>query len=227
MNKYIPNQYKITNLGQIIIAHSCFEKPEYIKEITNTIDDCVAAFCKILKIEKDYRLNFVIYNSKIDFEIVAKRKISPSSLMVLFSDQVESTIGLFSCILDERNNDMNRMRRHIVHEIMHVWISIKTDSKRELGDQLRWLKIPNWIDEGLSEYVSLILMNRKSEVVIMNGDSIADEKTKLGEIDSSQKYKIATSLVSNELGNSLLINEFEIIDLLKRYSCENLTIAST
>ena len=67
----------------------------------------------------------------------------------------------FSPNLHFQNRNQTRMLRHLLHELIHIVITVESKSKRKLGDKLINLKVPVWLDEGLAEYVTYLILKKE------------------------------------------------------------------
>ena len=56
--------------------------------------------------------------------------------------------------VDARNGDPARMRRHLCHELAHVFAAERTGSVKRLGDGNRGMRLASWVDEGFAVSVA-------------------------------------------------------------------------
>jgi hypothetical protein len=101
-------------------------------------------------------LHVVVYASNEEARRALDREVSASALLAPLHTRASALIAMQSAAADARNGDLLRMRRHICHELAHVFSSERTESEKFLGDGDRGMRMPSWVDEGFAENVSAL-----------------------------------------------------------------------
>ena len=222
MNKINIDNYIIHKEEYYSILYSTHEKKDYITALSNCLNKTYNEFIEYFTLPDGLDLTFIVFYSVDDCFLITKRMLNSSMFMLLEVNSNKANISLFSEKANAINSNMNRTKRHILHELMHLWITYETGSIRLMHDKNEGLNIPVWLDEGLSEYVSLTLTEEDDKLsVCMNEYKKASAlhiEYDFWSSNSSYYYCIATGKTLDLLSNERIINLVKIKYLLKSNS---------
>jgi hypothetical protein len=222
--QYIPENYKSTKNNQLELFYCKNAKLNEIDAIFNTSTEAINSFKSYFKFSPKYNCNFIVYNSVKDVFQVTGKHFNNTSLCVLYADKEQSFISMFSASENILNGNQQRQYFHILHELSHVWITIITNSDREINNQNRNLKIPIWLDEGISEFIALSITNNQLQLnncinAFHNNcdkEILVKKQFDFYGKNSAENYEIATGLTASLYGNKEL-NENLILDLIRKF----------
>jgi len=111
-------------------------------------------------------------------------------------------VALQAPSVDSRNGDARRMRRHLAHELAHVFVAERTASVKRLGDGNRGMRVQSWVDEGFAENVAAALDDERQVVdaalarsarTTMTDDTLAAAFDDLASTTRDDAFAVATA----------------------------------
>ena len=155
---------KKKDINSINFFHSNFESKE-------TVEYYIEQLNYIYNIIKESNLpfettgvDFYLFYTLEDSLNTLCKEVPASVFMVPYCTNKHTIIIGHSPTLEQRNKDTKRIRRHLIHEFVHIMNWRLTSSKKILGDNNINIKIPSWCDEGLAEIIALKLSDNPSKI---------------------------------------------------------------
>jgi hypothetical protein len=175
--EHVPSGYASESLGRAVLWSRASSDPlpaAIVPDVIRSIEGLL-----------DYRLrrtvHVVVYDSNEAACRALRRQVAPTMLLSPLHTRELSLVALQAPAVDPRNGDLARMRRHLCHELAHVFAAERTGSVKRLGDDNRHMRIPEWVDEGFAENVAAEVAARpdiidealkRSSVVTMSDDEL-------------------------------------------------------
>lgn len=161
---FIPSDYKCHRIQNIEIWFSPMEDDQDICLITRFFNEAYSLVLNAYPDLAQILFAVCVYNSCSEGCLFLNRKLSPTHLLVPYAVFQEGAICCFSPSIHTKNGNRDRMVRHFCHELIHIALTKLSGSRRVLGDQLKNLNIPVWIDEGISDYLALRLVGNDQRI---------------------------------------------------------------
>ncbi len=184
-----------------MLWHDKQEEYQHIETIYPVIQKVIIKIESLLEFTPERELHFCMYSSNKDAQNQLNRPINRTMLMAPLSSPDKSLIVLQSPAVDQWNGDINRMNRHIAHEVCHQFINEKSSSQKSLGDNNANLNTPPWFNEGLAEVISHKVANIPIKRFDIPGDvdfELLDEDLENLFADiRTHAFGIATSIVNH------------------------------
>lgn len=152
---YLPATYTATPSAGIWFHFSVQEVTEHQRLVKRLVIDAVQHVESVLAYALNRRLHVCCYESLTDSSQALGRHVSPTLAMAPFSDERRCLIVIHSASLDPLNADETRLRRVLVHEVVHQAVAEKTKSTKVLGDNNANMNVASWLNEGLAEVIGL------------------------------------------------------------------------
>jgi hypothetical protein len=156
----------------------------------------------------DYRLSrivhVVVYASNEEACRSLDRRVAPTQLLAPLHTPALALVALQAPAVDPLNGDPERMRRHLCHELAHVFSAERTGSVKRLGDEDRGMRLSSWVDEGFAENVAAAAAARpdiieaalqRSSVAEMSDERLASAFGDLSSTDRAAAFATATARV--------------------------------
>lgn len=190
--EFIPENYSVYE-GPVFSLYFCeHESKENRQHYQNAVDWAYDKVCHFFQTRLERRLNICIYNNLAHGQEMIPVIQSASQLLIPMVTKIDSLIVFFLMEAFSGNRDITRLTRHLIHEFTHLWISITSETGRYIGKGRAFNPVIEWIDEGLSEVVSLTLTGRKERLSACLEYYRKKRNLKLSEVD---RYKIYTGKV--------------------------------
>ncbi|MDC7126666.1 MAG: hypothetical protein PQJ46_13935 [Spirochaetales bacterium] len=207
--EFIPRNYFVKKYHNFYLhCHNC-ETVKNIEIYQSSFELAYSNVSDFFKISFDREIHLCIYRTLLQGQEMIPNLKSPSQLLVPLVTEKDVIISFFSIEAFPENNNISRLLRHLMHELTHIWISIITETFRFVGKGRKYNPIPEWIDEGISEIVSLYLSNRNST---LSNCSNYYKNHKDEDFSQINFYKFSTGKVLQELEH---IDKDNIIEFLK------------
>jgi len=194
--QYVPERYRSTTRDEIVLWSCDGTEPV----LAPLLVESRRAIERLLEYRLQRTLHAVVYATHDEARRALDREVSPDGLLAPLHTPALALIAWQSPAADPRNGDRVRMRRHLAHELGHVFTAERTGSVKSLGDGDRGMRIAPWIDEGFADVVAATVADRPDviERALANADSRTDEQLAaafrdLGSPDRAVASAIATA----------------------------------
>ena len=154
--QYVPESYRPIVCDEIVLWSCDGTEPlhaQLLVESRRKIE-------KLLDHPLQRTLHAVVYETNHEACLALDRQVAPAGLLAPLHTPDHALIAWQSPAADPRNADRARMRRHLAHELTHVFTAERTGSVKSLGDGDRGMRIEPWIDEGFAEVVAATVADR-------------------------------------------------------------------
>lgn len=147
---YIPAHYQRTTTDRCVFWGRDGSEPAAM----SLLDDCLRRLETLLDHRLQRTLHLVVYATNADARAALGRDIPPEMLLAPFHSRDAALVAIQSPAADPSNGDEHRMRRHLCHELAHVFAAERTGSTKELGDAGIHMRLLPWVDEGFAEVLA-------------------------------------------------------------------------
>jgi hypothetical protein len=197
---YIPARYSSFRHGRIVFwGH---ERSEAIA--VELLPASLERIAVLLEYPLRRELHVVVYATNADARSALRREIGSAALLAPLHEPELAMIALQSPTVDPRNGDPRRMRRHLCHELAHVFSAERTGSVKHLGDGDRGMRLVSWVDEGFAESVAAMTSDRhdiiEQAMALSAARGLSDEELAaafhdMGSRDREVAFAVATARV--------------------------------
>ena len=165
MIKYIPEDY-VNRKNSRFTFHFNSAEPAGTAE---SMEGCI---CRSLDVFKNWLgsdlatdMHFCMFHCLEDSRPVFPALQSATELCVPFMAGGQALVTFFSPAAHKLNGDAERMQRHFIHELVHVFISELAGSCKCLGagEKVNY-PVGEGLEEGIAELVSLYLAGRHDQL---------------------------------------------------------------
>lgn len=172
--RYVPDEYRSVACDDIVLWSADGTEPliaPLLVQVRRSIEE-------LLEYRLRRALHAVVYATNHAARRALDREVAPGALLAPLHTPELALIAVQSPAADRRNGDPVRMRRHLAHELMHVFTAERTGSVKFLGDGDRGMRIAPWIDEGFAEVVAATVAERPDliDAALANTEQRTDEQ---------------------------------------------------
>jgi hypothetical protein len=154
--QYVPAEYRAT-IRDAITLWSCDGTEPALAPL---LVEARRAIENLLEHRLERSLHAVMYATHDEACRALDRQVAPTGLLAPLHTPELALIAWQSPVADPRNGDPERMRRHLAHELAHVFTAERTGSVKSLGDGDRGMRIAPWIDEGFAVVVAATVTDK-------------------------------------------------------------------
>ncbi len=151
--KYVPENYRQVTSGATVF----WVRDARDLALAGAVNELLDGVQRQLSYELKRQLHVVVYASNSDARRALSRNLHPSALLAPLHAATFALVALQSAAAHARNADERRMRRHLAHELAHVFSAERTHSTKYLGDTDANMRLLPWVDEGFAEVVAALV----------------------------------------------------------------------
>jgi hypothetical protein len=118
------------------------------------IPECIEGIERLLELQLRRAVHVVVYATNAEARRALDRDVASDMLLAPFHASDVALLALQAPTVNPRNGDERRMRRHLCHELAHIFAAERTGSVKRLGDGNRGMRIAAWVDEGFAEVLA-------------------------------------------------------------------------
>ncbi|MDD5263436.1 MAG: hypothetical protein PHU43_01195 [Candidatus Bipolaricaulis sp.] len=148
---YVPRTYRRTESTLCTFWTSPREAGEHLRHLRSWTVDAARFLSETLGFRPTRRLHVVSFQTNEEARRFLGREVPPTMALAPYAGDTHCLVAVQSADADARNDDPQRMRGILVHEIAHQLIAEKTGSTKRLGDANRLVRCSTWLNEGLAE----------------------------------------------------------------------------
>lgn len=153
---YVPSHYQPRLVGGAVL----WSRDGADAPAATIVPDAIRAIERLLAYRLQRAVHVVVYGSNAEACRALDRPIAPTMLLAPLHTPALALVALQAPSVDPRNGDAQRMRRHLCHELGHLFAAERTGSVKRLGDGNRGLRLASWVDEGFAENVAAAAAQR-------------------------------------------------------------------
>ena len=198
--RYVPPEYRPIALDNAIL----WRRGRAAGFAAALVDNAIAEIERLLDHRLRRTVHVVVYASNEDARRALDRQVAPTMLLAPLHTPSLALVALQAPAVDRRNADPRRMRRHLCHELGHVFSHEKTGSVKQLGDGDRGMRLASWVDEGFAQSIAALVAAQpeiiqaaveRASIATRSADQLAAAFGDLGSPDRSAAFAIATARV--------------------------------
>jgi hypothetical protein len=198
--EYVPADYQPAAIGTSVL----WSREPSASPVAELLPESIAAIERLLDYRLSRTLHVVVYASNEEACRALGRRLSATALLAPLHTRKLALIALQAPGIDARNGDRQRLRRHVCHELSHVFSAERTGSVKRLGDDDRGMRLSSWVDEGFAENVAASAAARpdvieaalkSSAVANLSDDQLAVAFRDLNSADRGSAFATATTRI--------------------------------
>lgn len=189
----------------------------------SSIDDLIMRVENQLDFRLTCLLHVVVYSTNKEARRHLDRAVPPDMLLTPVQHPEDSVIAVQSAATHHSNADVTRMRRHLCHELGHVFVALRTGSTKRLGDGDVGMRLSSWVNEGFAVCLGAVVADDLGPIdraLAREEKSLsvpADLDATLNDINSDQRsaaFAISTARVWRAIQSRGLREGFENLTAL-------------
>jgi hypothetical protein len=161
--EHIPPGYRSAPIGPVVLwARSEQLTTTETRWFSDLVDRSFTAVRDLLAFTPTRRIHVVVYADVEDAFAGLGRRLPPTFFLSPLHTATAALIALHAESIEA--NDEVRVRRHLCHELAHVFAAERTGSLKRLGDGNQDMRICTWVNEGFAECVASMAGDRPDVV---------------------------------------------------------------